>query len=1024
MKLARANDARSPSDYRLHTGVMSGYIGQILTAVSAALEFNSATLSGAIDIIVIEDDKGKRHCSPFYVRFGKLQLLKSRGTPVDVELNDCRTDLRMYLGAAGEAYFYDPELAEKLHTTSGDVPFHKEGLEEGEISENRVDAPQVDAPASKEALEDGEIDETHAVSPENSIAAPKEPLEAGEIEETTTDSPESAGPVSEDAHVAFNNVPGEPSSSSELPPSDMMDTTPTSVENIPELPSFRPTVSLPAFAIQNDEEFYTRAIRSTSDLGFPNFGYMSDSEMELTRGERDGTTEVVDEPRSPPVSDPQRRWTTQWARGRSALKKKTVPVQKEHVVEKTSSDAGDVTAPSASAHKRVKDTSHPARGPLSAVTSHPSDEQLTSLYGLPGPEESVEGTPNAPSPNSSTASENRCIPGSQESAVSDIVVPKSGAKPSEENEAGGDSVNVERVTLVTSTTTVTQSVFSSSSAVISIPADNVDVDQEEDSKMELRSLDGFEESPDAVREGMREKLEVALQTTASSLAQDDADSDGEGVIEMSLCGHLLTDALPEGDVMAIFEQHRVNHSQFVADPNILYDKSLLFRIEDRLVDFRIAAPFVMAMLAYRTPMDIDILSKMLAKPEEEKTEKPMSSAPKRFGWFGWTSTEVEGEPLLAEEDLLAIAAETAGKSTSADPIPAIPVEHSIELRSVPTIDGESLVLPSTEKGASSGKQTSELNAPNEAGGVPPTGNAADAPTPGEDQLAPQVSEEEAVFAEADYESECFSFLPSSDQLGSLDLKPGANEIRFVLASRTAQLRCRIFLWSNDSKIVISDVDGTITRSDLLGHLLPAVGRDWSQVGVAGLYSQIAKNGYKMLYLTARPIGQASQTRDFLHNVTQGTARLPNGPVLMSPNRLVESLTREVIRRKPHEFKIACLRDVRCLFPPTYNPFHAGFGNRDTDVISYRAVGLIPQRIFTVNPSGELVVMNSKYESTGSYSSLQDLVENVFPDITGKSGQEWIRQVTETATYNTWNYWRGALPEVDLDELCGKSSIKE
>ncbi len=139
---------------------------------------------------------------------------------------------------------------------------------------------------------------------------------------------------------------------------------------------------------------------------------------------------------------------------------------------------------------------------------------------------------------------------------------------------------------------------------------------------------------------------------------------------------------------------------------------------------------------------------------------------------------------------------------------------------------------------------------------------------------------------------------------------------------------------------------------------------------------------------------------------------------MSPNRLVESFTREVIRRKPHEFKIACLRDVRSLFPLAYNPFHAGFGNRDTDVISYRAVGLIPQRIFVVNPRGELVVMKAMYESTASYSNLQALVENVFPDINGKSGQEWIRQVTETATYNDWNYWRGSLPVMDFDALLG------
>ena len=34
-----------------------------------------------------------------------------------------------------------------------------------------------------------------------------------------------------------------------------------------------------------------------------------------------------------------------------------------------------------------------------------------------------------------------------------------------------------------------------------------------------------------------------------------------------------------------------------------------------------------------------------------------------------------------------------------------------------------------------------------------------------------------------------------------------------------------------------------------------------------------------------------------------------------------------------------LRDVRQLFSTDSNPFYAGFGNRETDVVSYRAVGV-------------------------------------------------------------------------------------
>jgi hypothetical protein len=45
--------------------------------------------------------------------------------------------------------------------------------------------------------------------------------------------------------------------------------------------------------------------------------------------------------------------------------------------------------------------------------------------------------------------------------------------------------------------------------------------------------------------------------------------------------------------------------------------------------------------------------------------------------------------------------------------------------------------------------------------------------------------------------------------------------------------------------------------------------------------------------------------------------------------------REIVVRRPHEFKIACLQDIRALFPAEWNPFYAAFGNRDTDEVAYR-----------------------------------------------------------------------------------------
>ena len=85
---------------------------------------------------------------------------------------------------------------------------------------------------------------------------------------------------------------------------------------------------------------------------------------------------------------------------------------------------------------------------------------------------------------------------------------------------------------------------------------------------------------------------------------------------------------------------------------------------------------------------------------------------------------------------------------------------------------------------------------------------------------------------------------------------------------------------------------------MLGHVLPKFGIDWSHKGIAKLYTAIKQNGYEFLYLTSRPIGQADQTREYIKGITQDQLKLPDGPVIMSPDRLIRSFKREVIYRKP------------------------------------------------------------------------------------------------------------------------------
>ncbi|KAF8622140.1 hypothetical protein AX15_007266 [Amanita polypyramis BW_CC] len=250
---------------------------------------------------------------------------------------------------------------------------------------------------------------------------------------------------------------------------------------------------------------------------------------------------------------------------------------------------------------------------------------------------------------------------------------------------------------------------------------------------------------------------------------------------------------------------------------------------------------------------------------------------------------------------------------------------------------------------------------------------------------------------------------TSDQLKSLDLKPGTNTITFSLsASGVIACTARIFVWEHTDQIVISDIDGTITKSDGLGHVFAMIGRDWTHLGVAKLYTDITRNGYKILYLTSRAIGQADATRYYLKGIKQNDYQLPEGPVVMSPDRLMASLHREVIMRKPEVFKMACLRDIRNLFGgPARNPFYAGFGNRITDALSYRSVNVSSSHIFTIDSSGEVkleLLELAGYKS--SYIHMTDLVDQMFPPIHRK----W------TPEYTDFNFWRTPIPDIPLPDL--------
>jgi len=130
---------------------------------------------------------------------------------------------------------------------------------------------------------------------------------------------------------------------------------------------------------------------------------------------------------------------------------------------------------------------------------------------------------------------------------------------------------------------------------------------------------------------------------------------------------------------------------------------------------------------------------------------------------------------------------------------------------------------------------------------------------------------------------------------------------------------------------------------------------------------------------------------------------------MSPDRLMTSLHREVVLRKPEVFKMACLRDIERLFGSLGKPFYAGFGNRITDALSYRSVDVPSGRIFTIDSSGQVkmeLLELAGYNS--SYIHMTDLVDQMFPPINifGRGAVE----------YTDYNFWKVGIEEVELPDL--------
>ncbi|CAM6013650.1 unnamed protein product [Sphagnum balticum] len=419
-------------------------------------------------------------------------------------------------------------------------------------------------------------------------------------------------------------------------------------------------------------------------------------------------------------------------------------------------------------------------------------------------------------------------------------------------------------------------------------------------------------------------------------------------VELSLCRHLLKDHMGREEAAEAFTSARVSLREFKSSAaSIIANDKLIIHVGGQYYPWSVAAPVVLGIFAFGQFI-------MPAIEGAIQVERP--------------------EPVAKTQAVVRTLGPTTSGGWKLWPFPS---------RRQKTPEQSITANPSVPKDALKGAAGTALQT----------------------SFANDLLRQEGYY-ERPRKSKVQTIIPTSQMLAQMNLKEGSNRITFTFFTRMLgkqQLDARVYLWKWNTRIVISDVDGTITKSDVLGQVMPLVGKDWTQSGVARLFSSIKENGYELLFLSARAISQADLTRQFLFNVKQDGETLPNGPVVISPDGLFPSLYREVIRRTPHEFKIACLQDIRSLFPQDCNPFYAGFGNRDTDEISYLKVGIPKGKIFIINPRGEVAVNNRVDVKT--YTSLHKLVNDMFP----------AQTYTAQEDYNSWNFWKLPLPDIE-DEL--------
>ncbi|XP_054976975.1 phosphatidate phosphatase LPIN1 isoform X3 [Sorex araneus] len=942
------------------------YVGQLAGQVFVTVKelykgLNPATLSGCIDIIVVRQPNGSLQCSPFHVRFGKMGVLRSREKVVDIEINGESVDLHMKLGDNGEAFFVqetdnDQELI-PMHLATSPILSEGASLMECQLKRNSMDRTRgLDPSLSAQDLPPSDTPSGGSLVKKRRKRRRKSQLDSLKREDSMDVSEdEDMFPIEMSSDEGPEPLGTARTLSNDKPP--FQDD--ASEKDLSPDPTYPQSASYP-----NSDREWTPSTSSPIDCKRTSPPHLAvAAESGLSSSCPPQCSQFL-----PPESPSGSRPSTPKSDSELVSKSVDRPTQK-NTLEMLWLWGELPQAAKSSPHKAKDSSPQSSRKACDRLHFHAirSSEPAGAFsdqmpFQAPGPLVPPPPPPPPPFEESTSPPDVQFVNEEEAESLGAAAAPSP------------TSEEAKPLPVIVAPTTAPMTAASSKTDSPSrkkdkrsrhLGADGVYLDDLTDMDPEVAAL-YFPKNGDAsvskqASDNGARSANQSPQSVGSSGVDSGVESTSDGLrdlpsIAISLCGGLTDHREITKDV---FLEQAVSYQQFVDNPALIDDPNLVVKIGNKYYNWNTAAPLLLAMQAFQKPL-----------PKATVESIMRDKMPKKGGrwWFSWrgrnTTIKEESKP---EQGL-------SGKSRSTGEQPA------------------QLGLATRIKHESSSSDEEHA--------------AAKPPSAGHLPLLSNVGYKKTLRL-------------TSEQLKSLKLKNGPNSVIFSVTTQyqgTCRCEGTIYLWDWDDKVVISDIDGTITRSDTLGHILPTLGKDWTHQGIAKLYHKVSQNGYKFLYCSARAIGMADMTRGYLHWVNERGTVLPQGPLLLSPSSLFSALHREVIEKKPEKFKVQCLTDIKNLFFPNTEPFYAAFGNRPADVYSYKQVGVSLNRIFTVNPKGELVQEHAK-TNISSYVRLCEVVDHVFPLLKRSHSSDFPC----SDTFSNFTFWRDPLPPFENQDVHSASA---